>query len=84
MREQRLVVHSFLGLLKGLLNGCFHPVAVIQSRPHIGILQLLLDILPNLTVFQVRIELDYLHSLLFSWGKVVEIETNAVERSENG
>ena len=41
------------------------------------------DVGPDLTVLEVRVQLDYLHVLLLFVGELEEVEPDAVEASEN-
>lgn len=79
MREEALIVDGFLGLLKSLFDGRFHPVTIVGSGAHGDVFQLLLDILPNLPILEVGIELNHLHPLLLVGSKIMEVEANAIE-----
>ena len=84
MREQRLVVNCFLSLFECLFNRCLHPVSIVECGPHIRVFQLLLDVLPYLSILEVGVELHNLHSLLFVGCQIVQVEAHSVEGGENG
>lgn len=78
-----LVENGLLSLLECLLNAGVHPVGVIAGGLAVLVIQLLLDVLPDLSVLKERVKLDDLHDLLFVGIEFVEVETNAVESTEN-
>jgi len=60
-----LVKDGGLGLFSRLLDAGLHPVSVITSWLEIRVFELFLDVSPDFSVLQVRIELnDFYHLLL--------------------
>jgi hypothetical protein len=80
-----------LGLHDGSLNrlllsffyNCFHPVVVVTNGLEVQVLKFFSDITPNLSVFEVGVELDALHVLFFFEVKFMEVESYSVECSED-
>jgi len=68
---QALIVNRLLCLLQSLLDAGLHPVPVVLGGPHVLVLQLLLDVLPDLPILQVGIQLDDLHFLLLLRAQLV-------------
>ena len=66
-----MVYNSLFSLLISAFNTTVHPVRIITGRFDVAVLELLLDVHPNLTVFEVRIELNNFHVLLLTWFELV-------------
>ena len=61
-----LVKDGSLGLLSCLLDAGLHPVTVVTSWLEVCVLELFLDVSPDFSVLEVRIELnDFYHLLLW-------------------
>ena len=54
-------------------------MTIITSRSDIKVIQLLLNVKPDLTILQIRIELYDLHSLLLFWCKIMKIKSDTIE-----
>jgi len=78
-----LVHHCLLSLLDRALDGTIHPVFVIASRLQVVVLKFLLDVFPDLPIFQVRVQLDGLHLLLLSCIQLVKVKADSEESGEN-
>lgn len=72
-----------LGLLVGLLDARLEPVAIVAGRLDVQVIQLLLDVLPDLTVLQEWVQLDYLHNLFLVCVQLMEVEADAVEGAKD-
>ena len=59
-------------------------MTIVGSRPQGDVIQLLLNVLPDLSILQVWVELDHLHALLFCGSQLVQVESDSVERGEYG
>jgi hypothetical protein len=73
------IFHMFMGLFDAGL----HPVLVIRSGLDVGVSKLLLDILPDLSVLQVREELDHFHPLFLLGAQLVEVKPYPVKARED-
>lgn len=77
--DQLLGVDAVVHLLLELLDRGLHPMLVIFSRSYVVLLELLLDVAPNLAHLEVRVHLDHLQLLLLVGIKVVSGEAHTVE-----
>ena len=83
LHYQLLRIDAVAHLLLELLYRCLHPVPVVFSRCHAFLLELLLDIAPNLTHLEVRVHLDHLQFLLLIGIEVISGEAHSVEDGED-
>lgn len=81
--KHALVEDSRLSLLTRFLDARLHPVAIVTSRLDVEILELLVDVAPDLTVAQVRVKLNDLHELLLVGREFMQIEAATVESAED-
>ena len=81
--QDLLIVDGSFCLLPALLDASLHPVSVVTCWFQISILELLLYVSPDLTIFQIWVQLDDLNLLLLKWGQLVEVKATSVESSEN-
>lgn len=58
-------------------------MSIVTSRLEILIVEFLLDVPPDFTVFEIGIELDYLNHLFFGGSKFVEVESDSVEGAKD-
>lgn len=83
LHDQLLRIDAVVHLLLELFNRCLHPVFVVFSRPHVFLLELFLDIAPNLTHLEVGVHLDHLQFLLLIGIEVVSGKAHSVENGED-
>jgi hypothetical protein len=81
--DELLCIGAIVHLLLKLLNGSLHPVLVIFSWTDLLLLQLPLDISPNLPHLEVGIHLDYLEFLLLVGVQIISCESYSVKNRKN-
>lgn len=82
-QDLRLVDDSLFGHLGSALDRAVHPVLVVAGRLYVCVVELLSDVLPDLSVLDVRVKLDHFHVLLLRRRELVEVEPNTEESSED-
>ena len=81
--ELFLVFDSLTSLLKSLLDARLHPVGIVAGGLHVEVIKLLLYVLPDFSILQEWVQLDDLHDLFLTCIKLVQVETDAVEGTED-
>ena len=81
--EHLLVEDGGLRLLPGLLDTSLHPMPVILRWFQIGVLELFLDVAPDLSILEIWVELDHFDHLLLLRSQLMEVETTPVEGAKD-
>lgn len=82
LHDQLLGVDAVVHLLLELLDRSLHPVLVVLRWSDVLLLELLLDVAPDLAHLEVRVHLDHLQLLLLVGIEVVSREPHSVEDGE--
>ena len=75
---QFLSVYTVAHLFFELLESCLHPMTVIFCRFDIALLQLSLNVSPNLAHLEMRVHLNHFQFLLLVCCQVVPCKTDSV------
>lgn len=81
--NEELGVYAVGHLLFEFFDGCVHPVFVLGGGLDVLLFELLFDVAPDLTDFEVWVHLDDLHLLLLAGVEVVLCEACSVENAED-
>jgi hypothetical protein len=77
--DEFLRIGAVVHLLLELFDGGLHPMFVIFSRRDVLLLQLLLDVSPDLAHFEVRIHLNHFQFLLLISIEVISGESHSIQ-----
>lgn len=82
LHDELLGIDAIIHLLFKLLNRRLHPMPIVVRRVYLLLLELLLDVAPDLAHLEVRVHLDHLELLLLVGIQVVAGEAYPVENGE--